>query len=134
MEKNKRILVDMSATLLHHGHIRLLKKAADMGYVIVALTLDDEVKNTKGYTPELNYLQRKEILESIRYVDEVIPSPWLITNDFLETNNIDYLVHGHDNKNPIDKSKLVIFPRTSQISSDDIRFKCYHIIVDRLNW
>ena len=32
----KRIMVDMSATLIHHGHIRLLKKASELGEVIVA--------------------------------------------------------------------------------------------------
>ena len=32
-----RVMVDMSATLIHHGHIRLLKKAAEIGDVIVVL-------------------------------------------------------------------------------------------------
>ena len=45
----KRILVDMSATLIHHGHIRLLKKANNFGKVIVALTRDSEIKKYKGY-------------------------------------------------------------------------------------
>ena len=55
----KRILVDMSATLIHHGHIRLLKKASELGRVIVALTTDDEIQTKKGYTAELNYAERK---------------------------------------------------------------------------
>ena len=74
--REKRILVDMSATILHHGHIRLLKKASKLGVVVVALTRDKDIKYSKGYVHELNYNQRKEILCSIRYVDEVIPSPW----------------------------------------------------------
>ena len=45
----KRILVDMSATIIHHGHIRLLKKASKFGKVIVALTTDREIKKSKGY-------------------------------------------------------------------------------------
>ncbi len=32
----KNILVDLSATIIHHGHIRLLKKASKLGKVIVA--------------------------------------------------------------------------------------------------
>ena len=28
--KKKRILVDMSASIIHHGHIRLLKKQKNM--------------------------------------------------------------------------------------------------------
>ena len=99
----KRILVDLSFTLPHHGHIRLLKKASEYGKVIVALTSDKEVLKYKGYTPELNYSSRKEILISIKYVGEVIQSHWLITNKFLEKNKIDFLLHGEDNSNQIDK-------------------------------
>ena len=58
--KKKIILIDMSATLIHHGHIRLLKKASELGDVIVALTTDEEIKKHKGYTPELNFTNRKE--------------------------------------------------------------------------
>ena len=45
----------MSATLIHHGHIRLLKKASQIGKVIVALTKDSEIKKYKKYKPELNF-------------------------------------------------------------------------------
>lgn len=117
----KRIMVDMSATLIHHGHIRLLKAASELGYVIVALTTDEEILKKKGYTPELDYSQRKEILEAIRYVDEVVPTDWLLTNEFLKKHNIDLLVHGDDNSNDISPEKLVILPRTEGISSDLIR-------------
>ena len=57
----------------------------------------------------------------MRYVDEVIPSPWLIDNNFLAVNNIDLLVHGDDNMNHVDKDKLLIFPRTEGISSTILR-------------
>ncbi len=117
----KRIMVDMSATLLHHGHIRLLKKAAALGSVVVALTTDDEVQKTKGYVPELNFEERREILESIRYVDEVVPCPWLIDDAFLVQHNCDLLVHGNDNSNHIPPEKLAIFPRTEGISSSSLR-------------
>lgn len=117
----KRIMVDMSATLIHHGHIRLLKKAKELGYVIVALTTDEEVRAKKGYDPELRFDERKEILEAIRYVDEVVPSPWLIEEDFLNRHNIDLLVHGHDNSNKIAESRLVVLPRTQGISSTLLR-------------
>ena len=36
----KNVLVDMSATIIHHGHIRLLKKASQIGSVTIALTID----------------------------------------------------------------------------------------------
>lgn len=126
----KRVMVDMSATLIHHGHVRLLKKANEHGRVIVALTTDDEIKKKKGYQPEISFEHRKEILEAIRYVDEVVPSPWLIEEAFLSQHKIDLLVHGDDNSNPIDENKLLVFPRTSEISSTLLRQRAKRIIED----
>ena len=117
----KRVLVDMSCTLLHHGHIRLLKKAADLGKVIVALTKDEEILKKKGYTPELSFEDRREILLAIRYVSEVIPSNWLIEDK--------YIVHGDDNSNHISACKVIIFPRTPDISSSELRYKTANIIL-----
>ena len=117
----KRILVDMSATLIHHGHVRLLKKASRYGSVIVALTTDKEILIHKGYYPELDFEFRREILLSIKYVDEVIPSPWLINEQYLDSNQIDLLIHGSDNSNPISSQRLIIFERTEGISSSILR-------------
>lgn len=117
----KRILVDMSASLIHHGHIRLLKNAADLGYVVVGLTTDYEIFKKKGFQPELNFSQRKEILESIKYVNEVVEMPWELDNAILDKYGIDLLVHGDDFTFNIEKNRVKVFPRTSNISSSDIR-------------
>jgi len=76
----KNIMVDMSATLIHHGHIRLLEKASRLGKVIVGLTSDEQIILHKGYTPELRFNQRKEILESIEYVQKVVKTNWHIND------------------------------------------------------
>lgn len=128
----KRVMVDMSCTLIHHGHIRLLKKASEIGVVVVALTSDEEVFSKKGYQPELDFYSRKEILESIIFVSEVVKSKWLIDDDFIRQNRIDVLVHGDDNSNPINACELVIFPRTRGISSTALRGKSYDIIKSNL--
>jgi cytidyltransferase-like protein len=117
----KRIMVDMSATIIHHGHIRLLKKAAELGSVIVGLTTDNEIKEKKGYQPELLFKHRREVLEALKYVDEVVETPWLITQDVLDKYSIDLLLHGDDNSNLIDKNRLKIVPRTDGVSSSEIR-------------
>lgn len=130
---NKRIMVDMSATIIHHGHIRLLKKASEYGKVVVGLTTDDEILNKKGYTPELNFENRKEVLEAIKYVDEVVAVPWALDDKVLEKHNIDLLVHGDDNSNKIKKDKLLIFPRTEGVSSSDIRKKSSEIYINKQN-
>tara|TARA_B100001029_G_C15054799_1_gene453530 strand:+ start:1082 stop:1471 length:390 start_codon:yes stop_codon:yes gene_type:complete len=121
--KKKKILLDMSATILHHGHIRLIKKASKYGKVVIGLTKDAQIKKFKGYTPEISFKHRKEILENIRGVYKVIPSNFYINNKFLSKNKIDLLCHGDDNLNDIDKEKIIIFKRTNNISSSLIRMK-----------
>ncbi len=113
----------MSCSVLHHGHVRLLQKAAKYGKVIVGLTSDQDIKKYKKFNPVLNFLNRREILLSIKYVDEVIKSNFIITDKFLKKNNIDFLIHGGDSKNLVDKKKVKIFSRTKKISSSILRKK-----------
>ena len=117
----KRVLVDMSLTMLHHGHIRLLKRASKLGYVVVALSTDEEIFKTKGFRPMLTLEHRKEIALAIRYVQEVVECKWLIDEEFLDKHNIDLLVHGDDNVNPVPPERTVIYPRTIGISSSQLR-------------
>ena len=128
----KRVMVDMSATLIHHGHVRILKAAKQYGTVVVALTTDEEIRSKKGYEPELDYESRREILESIKYVDEVVPSPWLLDEAYLDKHRIDLLIHGHDNPNPIKSERLLVLPRTRGISSTLLRSRVVRAIADML--
>ena len=123
MIRKKNILVDMSCSILHYGHIRLLKKASKLGNVIVALTSDNEIKKHKHLNPELKFKHRKELIESIRYVKKVIKSKFHINETFLKKHKIHLLVHGNDNSNKIKRSHLKIFPRTKNISSTILRKK-----------
>jgi cytidyltransferase-like protein len=129
-----RIMVDMSATLLHHGHVRLLQRAKEYGTVVVGLTSDEEVFNWKGYQPELPFAARKEILESLKCVDEVVETPWLITRDVLNAHNIDALFHGSDNSNDdVPAEKLIVVPRTEGVSSNELRMRAVAGIVSNKN-
>ena len=125
--KTKKIMVDMSATLIHHGHIRLLKKASKYGKVVVALVTDKEVKKFKGYVPEMNYSQRKEIIQSIRFVNKVVPSKFILNDKFLNKYKINLLVHAGRNPNQLDKKRLLIFRRTNNISSTMLRKRAMKI-------
>jgi rfaE bifunctional protein nucleotidyltransferase chain/domain len=59
--------------VLHRGHIELLSYCANIGEVLVGLNSDKSVKRLKGNDrPVNNEKDRKIILESIRYVNEVI--------------------------------------------------------------
>ena len=93
----KRILTYGTFDLLHYGHIRLLKRSRELGdYLIVGLSTDEfnEIKGKKSYYP---YEIRKEMLEAIRYVDEVIPEKnWKQKVSDIKDNNVDVVVMGSD--------------------------------------
>lgn len=75
--KNKRtkpVIVAVSGGFdpIHVGHIRMLKEARQMGgKLIVILNNDNWLTKKKGYV-FIPQNERKEILEAITYVDEVI--------------------------------------------------------------
>ena len=124
----KKIMIDMSSTLIHHGHIRLIKKAKKYGNLIIGLTTDKQVKKHKGYLPELSYKFRREILSEIKGVKKIIPSDWLITQKFLDKHKIDILISGGDYKNRKFKTKTIHFNRTKSISSTMLRHKAAKIL------
>ena len=93
----KRILTYGTFNLLHYGHIRLLKRAKELGdYLIVALSTDEfnKLKNKKAYH---NYETRKKMLEAIRYVDLVIPEEnWNQKINDVKEYHVDTVVMGSD--------------------------------------
>ena len=118
----------MSCTLIHHGHIRLIKKAKSYGDIIIGLTTDKQIKKFKGYYPELSYKFRKEILSEIKGVKKVVPTDWLITQKYLDKHKVDILVSGSDYKNRKFKTKTINFKRTKAISSTLLRKKASKIL------
>ena len=119
--KLKNVLLDMSCSPLHHGHIRLIKKASRFGKVIISLTTDKDLIKYKKIKPELNFKQRKEMLLGIKHVYKVIPGQFILEQKFLNRNKIDILVQGSDYKKRIFKNKIITFPRTVNISSSKMR-------------
>ncbi|MFH1575456.1 MAG: adenylyltransferase/cytidyltransferase family protein [Candidatus Nealsonbacteria bacterium] len=58
---------------VHIGHIRCFKSAKKLGdKLVIILNSDRFLKKKKGYV-FMPFKERKEILESIKYVDKVIP-------------------------------------------------------------
>lgn len=58
--------------LFHVGHVRFLARCAELGRVTVSLNTDDFVARYKGRHPVIPFDQRREVLESCRYVDAVV--------------------------------------------------------------
>ena len=86
--------------IIHLGHIKLLeecKKLSKNGRVIVGLNSDESVKKLKGKARPVNDQQsRKVILESIKFVDEVIIFKEDTPEDLLSRLKPDILVKGGD--------------------------------------
>jgi rfaE bifunctional protein nucleotidyltransferase chain/domain len=75
--KKTTVLVGGCFDLIHYGHVSFLKAAKDSGdYLIVALESDENVKMMKGdLRPVHTQSQRQAMLDSLKFVDEVIPLP-----------------------------------------------------------
>src|SRR5690554_3589312 len=58
---------------LHYGHINLLKKAKEhVDYLIVGVNSDELVRKYKNTETIIKQQDRMKIVESIRYVDQVV--------------------------------------------------------------
>ena len=99
---NKRVYVGMSADLLHNGHINILKKAATLGDVTVGLLTDSAIASYKRL-PYMQYEQRKAVVQEIKGVTEVISQHTLDYRDNLKTLKPDYVVHGDDWKEGVQR-------------------------------
>lgn len=61
---------------LHEGHVRLFREAKQLGDILVImLNSDEQLIKKKGNTFYPSQNERKEIVESIKYVDKVIIDP-----------------------------------------------------------
>ena len=93
----KKILTYGTFDVLHKGHINILKRAKERGdYLIVGISTD-EFNAIKGKKSYYDYETRKQMLEAIRYVDEVIPEfDWNQKPDDIIKYGADELVMGSD--------------------------------------
>ena len=58
---------------VHKGHLRMFREASWLGHhVIVGLNSDEWLTRKKG-KPFMEFEERKEILESFKYVNQVLP-------------------------------------------------------------
>ena len=124
----RRVLTYGTYDLLHYGHIRLLKRAKELGdYLIVALSTD-EFNATKGKKAYHDYETRKKMLEAIRYVDLVIPEEnWEQKINDIKEYKVDVVVMGSDWANSDrfeylrDYCEVVYLDRTEGISTTKIK-------------
>lgn len=119
--------------LFHVGHLNVLRRAKmNCQYLIVGVTTDELPEREKGKTPIIPFTERMEIVESIKFVDEVIPQ---VSYDKWEAwNNLkfDVMFVGDDWKgtekwNRLEREfaevgvAIMYFPYTTHTSSTKLR-------------
>ena len=83
--------------ILHPGHIKLLEYCKSLGTVIVGLNSDQSIKNLKGpKRPINNQIDRKFMLESLKYVDKVIIFNEITPYELIKKINPCIIVKGGD--------------------------------------
>lgn len=121
--------------MFHIGHLNILKRAKALcDYLIVGVSTDENVQSYKHKTPIISFEQRALIVNSICYVDKVVPQNNMDKYEMWQHLHFDLLFHGDDWKgtsmyDEIEKKlkevgcKMVFLPHTSGISSSLLRNK-----------
>lgn len=136
----KKVYVGMSADIIHPGHLNIIDQAMKYGDVIVGVLTDEAIASYKRL-PYLNYAQRASVIEHIKGVKEVIPQTTLDYVPNLEKIKPDFVVHGDDWKEGIQREtrqrvinciekwdgKVIDVPYTHGISSTILNAKIKEI-------
>lgn len=139
MEK-KKVYVGMSADIIHPGHLNIIHEAQKLGSVTVGVLTDAAIASYKRL-PYLNYEQRSLIVQNLKGVDAVIPQTTLDYVPNLELLKPDFVVHGDDWKEGVQKEtrqrvidtiskwggKVIDIPYTNGISSTQLNAKLKEI-------
>jgi cytidyltransferase-related domain len=140
MKKYKIGYTQGTYDLFHIGHLNLLKNAKEQcEYLIVGINTDRLVKEYKNKNVVISEQDRAKIVESIKFVDEIILTDTLDKKDIANKIKFNVIFIGSDwenNKRWIETKKdmkkigidVVFLPHTDGISSTDIRAKINNTI------
>lgn len=132
MKKYKKGYTTGVFDLFHIGHLNILKRAKEQcEYLVVGVTVDELVsyKNKKAVIP---HEERMAIVESIKYVDQVVPQENMDKMAAWEKYKFDVMFVGSDWKgtekwNEFERQfnaigvDIVYFPYTQGTSSTQLR-------------
>jgi FAD synthetase len=94
-----------SFSMMHPGHLTYLEEARKLGnHLVVVLTTDRNILKEKGRPPVFNEAERKHLVSSLKFVDEVLIGS---EGDFLaivRKVNPDVIALGYDSR--YDEKKL----------------------------
>lgn len=122
----KKVITYWTFDILHKWHINILKRAKEMWDYLIVWISSDEFNNLKNKKSFYSYEERKFLLESIKYVDEVIPeNNWVQKKEDIKKYSIDTFVMWDDWEWKFDELKefcnVVYLPRTPEISTTKLK-------------
>ena len=101
--QNKKVYVAMT-DIIHKGHLNIIDNARKYGDITLGLLTDRAIASYKR-VPLMNFSDRKKIISSIKGVDKVIPQNTLDYVPNLIMLKPDYVIHGDDWKNGVQKTR-----------------------------
>jgi glycerol-3-phosphate cytidylyltransferase len=132
----KTILTYGTFDLFHVGHVRLLRRLSAMGDRLVIGLSTDEFNEGKGKKTIISYEQRREILLSCKYVDDVFAEEnWQQKRDDILREKADILAMGDDWAGKFDDlgdvTNVIYLPRTEDISTTEVKQMVSYIKQDK---
>lgn len=91
----KQVYMCFSTDILHSGHIRILRRAAELGELTVGVLTDEAIATYKRY-PLIPLAERIQLFESLSDVKRVVVQQTLSYRDILKELTPDIVVHGDD--------------------------------------
>lgn len=124
----KKIITYWTFDLTHIWHIRLLKRAKKLWDYLIVWVSSDDFNNLKWKKSHFSFEERKEILESLRYVDKVIKEEdWEQKQNDIKKYWINTFAMWNDREWKFDELRefceVVYLERTKDISTTEIKNK-----------
>jgi len=91
----QRVYLGLTADIIHPGIINIINEGAKHGQLIIGLLTDSAIVSHKRL-PYLTYEQRKQVVENIKGVSEVIPQEDWSYIPNLKKLKPDFIIHGDD--------------------------------------
>lgn len=122
----KTVITYGTFDLFHVGHVRLLKRLKGLGERLVVGLSSDEFNKVKGKDVVIPFEDRKEILLSCHFVDDVFKEEsWEQKRIDIIRENANIFAMGDDWAGKFDDLKdivdVIYLPRTKDISTTDIK-------------
>ncbi|MGI0517336.1 phosphoenolpyruvate mutase [Treponema denticola] len=91
----KKVYLGLTADIIHPGIINIINEGAKHGQLIIGLLTDSAIVSHKRL-PYLTYEQRKQVVENIKGVNEVVPQEDWSYIPNLKKLKPDFIIHGDD--------------------------------------